>query len=116
MRSTKKDSEQSDAKESASRPSIADRKKVYALDTSVLMHDPQSIWRFHEHDLFIPFQVLHELDKNKKGTEESARNAREASRILREIVLGDTAKDIGGRLVTKKDQLRPNIKSKKLIV
>jgi PhoH-like ATPase len=103
MRSTKKDSGKSDAKGIASQPSSADgKKKVYALDTSVLMHDPQSIWRFHEHDLFIPFQVLHELDKNKKGTEESARNAREASRILREIVLSDAAKDEGGRLVTGK--------------
>ncbi len=102
MRANKKKTDQPDANELASEPSVTGKKaRVYVLDTSVLMHDPQSIFQFQEHDIFEPVQVIHELDKNKKGTEESARNAREASRLLREIVLSDVTKDESGRLVTK---------------
>lgn len=61
---------------------------VIGLDTSVFMHDSQCVFEFHEHDVFIPFQVLHELDKNKKGQEEPAMNARRASRLLRDIISG----------------------------
>ena len=37
------------------------------LDTNVLMHDPTSIFRFDEHDIFLPMVVLEELDAGKKG-------------------------------------------------
>lgn len=72
------------AKKGAAVPEV--QTNVIGLDTSVLMHDPQCVFEFHEHDVFIPFQVLHELDKNKKGTEEPAMNARRASRLLRDII------------------------------
>jgi len=52
------------------------------LDTNVLMHDPSSLFRFEEHDIFLPMIVLEELDNNKKGMSEVARNARQASRTL----------------------------------
>jgi len=62
--------------------------KIFVLDTNVLMHDPLSLYRFEEHDLFVPIMTLEELDANKKGMSEVARNARQASRLLDEIVSG----------------------------
>lgn len=62
------------------------RTKLFVLDTNVLMHDPTSLFRFEEHDVYVPMMVLEELDNNKKGVSEVARNARQASRYLEEIV------------------------------
>ncbi|TCV90089.1 PhoH family protein [Sulfurirhabdus autotrophica] len=62
------------------------KNKLFVLDTNVLMHDPTSIYRFQEHDIFVPMATLEELDHNKKGMSEVARNARQASRFLDEIV------------------------------
>ena len=62
--------------------------KLFVLDTNVLMHDPLSIYRFEEHDIYVPIMTLEELDNNKKGTTEVARNARQASRMLDDIVSG----------------------------
>ncbi|ROR23184.1 PhoH-like ATPase [Comamonas sp. BIGb0124] len=56
--------------------------KLFVLDTNVLMHDPMSLFRFEEHDIFLPMIVLEELDGHKKGTTEVARNTRQASRTL----------------------------------
>ena len=42
-------------------------KKLFVLDTNVLMHDPASLFRFEEHDLYLPMGTLEELDGNKKG-------------------------------------------------
>lgn len=42
-------------------------KRIYALDTNVLLHDPTSLFRFEEHDVFIPMTVLEELDEKKKA-------------------------------------------------
>ncbi len=61
-------------------------KKIFSLDTNVLMHDPTSIFRFAEHDIFIPMVVLEELDRAKKGTSEVARNSRQVSRFLDELM------------------------------
>ena len=57
-------------------------RRLFVLDTNVLMHDPTSLFRFEEHDIFLPMIVLEELDANKKGMSEVARNARQASRTL----------------------------------
>ncbi len=62
--------------------------KLFILDTNVLMHDPMSLFRFEEHDVFIPMMVLEELDANKKGVSEVARNARQVSRTFDEIISG----------------------------
>ncbi len=61
-------------------------KRLFALDSNVLMHDPTALFRFQEHDLFIPMMVLEELDANKKGNSEVARNARQASRYLDDLI------------------------------
>lgn len=60
--------------------------KLFVLDTNVLLHDPTSLFRFEEHDICLPMFVLEELDNKKKGMTEVARNARQASRFLDEIV------------------------------
>jgi PhoH-like ATPase len=56
--------------------------KLFVLDTNVLMHDPSSLFRFQEHDILLPMVTLEELDNNKKGMSEVARNARQVSRSL----------------------------------
>jgi PhoH-like ATPase len=60
--------------------------KLFVLDTNVLMHDPSSLFRFEEHDIFLPIMTLEELDNNKKGMSEIARNARQTSRMLDEML------------------------------
>ena len=60
--------------------------KLFVLDTNVLMHDPTSLFRFEEHDVYLPIMTLEELDNNKSGISEIARNARQASRFLDDIV------------------------------
>src|SRR6187200_2043582 len=78
----------------APEPSVRGRRKpnvprrIFVLDTNVLMHDPAAIFRFEEHDIFIPMTVLEELDAGKKGVSESARNVRQVSRFLDELMGG----------------------------
>ena len=60
--------------------------KMFVLDTNVLMHDPSSLFRFEEHDVFLPMMTLEELDDHKKGMTEVARNARQVSRTLDALV------------------------------
>ena len=60
-------------------------KKLFVIDTSVLMHDFRSLFQFKEHDIYIARQVIRDLDKFKKGLEEPAHNAREASRLIKWI-------------------------------
>src|SRR5512147_1007634 len=61
-------------------------RRIYVLDTNVLMHDPAAIYRFDEHDIYLPMVVLEELDHHKKGLSEPARNVRQVSRFLDEIM------------------------------
>jgi PhoH-like ATPase len=56
--------------------------KLFVLDTNVLMHDPTSLFRFDEHDVYLPMITLEELDNHKRGMSEVARNARQVSRDL----------------------------------
>ncbi|MGB3741001.1 MAG: PhoH family protein [Castellaniella sp.] len=64
----------------------ASQRKLFVLDTNVLLHDPSSLFRFAEHDVFLPMIVLEELDHQKKGMSEVARNARQVSRSLDELI------------------------------
>ncbi|MGC8698440.1 MAG: PIN domain-containing protein, partial [Halothiobacillus sp.] len=59
---------------------------LFVLDTNVLMHDPTSIFRFMEHDIYLPMVVIEELDNGKKGTTETARNVRQVSRFLDDLL------------------------------
>ena len=60
--------------------------RIFVLDTNVLLHDPSALFRFKEHDIYLPMMVLEELDATKKGTSEVARNARQVSRFLDELI------------------------------
>ena len=60
--------------------------RMFVLDTNVLMHDPSALFRFEEHDVYLPMMTLEELDNHKKGMSEVARNARTVSRSLDQLV------------------------------
>jgi PhoH-like ATPase len=92
--------------------------KLFVLDTNVLMHDPMCLFRFEEHDVFLPMIVLEELDSNKKGMTEVARNARQTSRSLDALVASHNADittgikldgighvEVGGRLFFQTEPL-----------
>ncbi len=65
---------------------MGSEKRLYILDTNVLMHDPTALFRFEEHDVFLPMMVLEELDAAKKGLSEVARNVRQVSRFIDEMM------------------------------
>jgi len=79
-------------------------KRIYVLDTNVLMHDPTALFRFEEHDVFLPMQVIEELDNGKKGTSEASRNARQVSRFINELIEAQGSDKIETGLVLE----RPN--------
>ncbi len=56
--------------------------KTYVLDTNVLLHDPQAIFRFEDNDVILPLTVVEEIDRFKKEQSETGRNARQISRII----------------------------------
>jgi PhoH-like ATPase len=70
-----------------SRIRVTAKIKTFVLDTNVLLHDPQSIYKFQENNLAIPVEVLEELDsiKSEQSTERG-RNARRVHRILQELL------------------------------
>ncbi|HNS27177.1 MAG TPA: PhoH family protein [Steroidobacteraceae bacterium] len=72
--------------------------RIFVLDTNVLMHDPTSIFRFEEHDIYLPMIVLEELDANKKGLSEASRNVRQVSRFLDELMRDATKEQIDAGL------------------
>jgi PhoH-like ATPase len=75
-----RNSDQSTAVQTSPKP------KIIVLDTNVLMHDPTSLVRFEENDIFIPSVVLEELDNNKKGPTDVSRNSREVSRFIEALI------------------------------
>src|SRR5688572_17166759 len=90
----------SQAPQSSSHSSVVARfpsaVRLFVLDTNVLMHDPTSLFRFEEHDLYVPMATLEELDNNKKGMSEVSRNARQASRYLEEMIARSSVDIAGG--------------------
>ncbi len=72
----------------------AQERRLFVLDTNVLMHDPAAIFRFEEHDVYLPMVVLEELDANKKGLSEASRNVRQVSRFLDDLMRSATKDEI----------------------
>ncbi len=69
--------------------------KTFVLDTSVLLHDPKSIYSFGENEVVIPSVVIEEIDSKKNLQNEIGRNAREVARSLDELkALGSLSKGI----------------------
>ncbi|HUQ12116.1 MAG TPA: PhoH family protein [Steroidobacteraceae bacterium] len=75
-----------------------EQRRLFVLDTNVLMHDPTSIFRFQEHDVYLPMVVLEELDANKKGLSEASRNVRQVSRFLDDLMRDATKDEIDAGL------------------
>ncbi|MBB5207016.1 PhoH family protein [Chiayiivirga flava] len=73
-------------------------KRIYVLDTNVLMHDPTALFKFEEHDVYLPMMVLEELDAAKKGMSEVSRNARQVSRFINELIETNGADNISAGL------------------
>ena len=61
-------------------------RKMFVLDTNVLIYDPSSLFRFKENDVYVPMVTLEELDANKSGSSDKARACRQASRLIIEAV------------------------------
>lgn len=74
-------------------PTRLEPAKLFVLDTNVLLHDPMSLYRFEEHDIYLPMVTLEELDAHKKGLSEVARNGRQVSREL-DALVADTGSAI----------------------
>ena len=68
-------------------------KKIFVLDTSVIIYDHNAVKNFHEHDVVIPITVLEELDNFKKGNDTKNFAAREFSRYIDKISKGKTLQD-----------------------
>lgn len=79
-------------------------KRIYVLDTNVLMHDPTALFKFEEHDVFLPMQVIEELDNAKKGTSEASRNARQVSRFLNELIQAEGTDKIASGITLSRPQ------------
>lgn len=71
-----------------------DNKRLFILDTNVLMHDPIALFNFEEHDVFISMTVLEELDASKKGMSEVSRNVRETNRLIDQIISNASLEEI----------------------
>jgi PhoH-like ATPase len=83
---------------------MSQKKRIYVLDTNVLMHDPSALFRFEEHDVYLPMMVLEELDAAKKGTSEVSRNVRQVSRFLNELLEGLGDGQLEGGIPLKRPQ------------
>ena len=89
-------------------PSHTHEKRLFVLDTNVLMHDPTALFRFQEHDIFLPMVVLEEMDHSKKGVSEVARNVRQVSRFLDDLISAHTSVPLGEGLPLNNEWLQAN--------
>jgi predicted ribonuclease YlaK len=69
------------------KPPVPLDRRLYVLDTNVILHDSSCLWRFGRHDICLPITVLEELDKFKRGNEEIHFHAREFLRMLDEMTM-----------------------------
>jgi len=98
--------------------------RLFVLDTNVLLHDPSSLFRFDEHDVYLPMITLEELDAHKKGMSEVSRHARQISRTLDQLMRASSAdpgaglpldslgnRDATGRLLIQTQELAVSLPS-----
>lgn len=72
------------ARKGAAKPA---ERKIFVLDTNVLLHDPQAIFKFQEHDIIIPLVVIEEMDDQKRRQDEVGRNARRVAKLFDQMRL-----------------------------
>ncbi|HUP10318.1 MAG TPA: PhoH family protein [Caldimonas sp.] len=87
----------SPASQPAKRPRGHGPSTLFVLDTNVLLHDPTSLFRFEEHDIYLPMITLEELDGHKRGMTEVARNARQVSRDLDALAANMPSRETDGK-------------------
>ena len=80
------------------------RRKMYVLDTNVLIHDPNALLNFEEHDVIIPMTVLEELDNLKSGKQAVAADCRQAIRNIDKLLGDAVPKDIERGVPIKRAQ------------
>ena len=85
--------------------------RLFVLDTNILMHDPSAIFRFEEHDIYLPMVVLEELDNHKTGISEVARNVRQTNRMLVELMSNASHEQLVAGLPIPTYLNNPKIKS-----
>ena len=73
---------------------LSQNRKLFVLDTNIMMHDPTAIYRFEEHDIYLPMVVLEELDRHKTGITDVARNVRQTNRMLVELMANTSQKQL----------------------
>lgn len=73
---------------------LSTQRKLFVLDTNILMHDPLALYHFEEHDIYLPMVVLEELDNHKMGLSELARNVRQTNRMLVELMANATHEQV----------------------
>ncbi len=78
-------------------------RKIFVLDTNILLHEPFAIYSFQEHDVVIPMTVLEELDRIKDSKRDVARDARVAIRALEDIFRDATPEEISEGIPLNKD-------------
>src|ERR1700733_6259509 len=74
-------------------------RKLFVLDTNIMMSDPAALFHFEEHDIYLPMVVLEELDSHKTGLSEVARNVRQTNRMLVELMSNASHQEIVAGLV-----------------
>ncbi|MET0509153.1 MAG: PhoH family protein [Burkholderiaceae bacterium] len=79
------------ARKQAEKRRAAAERSLFVVDTNVLMHDPTALFRFQEHDIYLPMMTLEELDTHKRGMSEVSRNARQVSRTLDSLIAATDA-------------------------
>jgi PhoH-like ATPase len=82
---------------------MAKQKNIYVIDTCVLLHDPECIYKFEEHDIYIPLACIDDLDEIKTRRDNSAWAAREVFRNLdkydiQQVTKGIVVNDKGGKM------------------
>ena len=85
--------------------------KLFVLDTNIFMHDPTAIYRFEEHDIYLPMVVLEELDNHKTGLSEVARNVRQTNRLLVELMSNASHEQIVAGLPIPSFLSKENVKT-----
>ncbi|EEX93342.1 PhoH family protein [Vibrio orientalis CIP 102891 = ATCC 33934] len=79
-------------------------RKLFVLDTNILLHEPLAIYSFKEHDVVVPMTVLEELDRIKDSKRDVARDARVAIRALEAMFKDATPDEISEGIPINKEQ------------
>lgn len=92
------------------------QKKLFVLDTNILLHDPHAFFNFQEHDVLVPMTVLEELDHIKDRNKDVSRDARVAIRSLENILQDVTPEQMIEGVALNRNELRDSNVTGHLII